>query len=155
VPSDNLQALAVTEGEAAFETIGCALCHRREIGNVAGIYSDLLLHDMGSALSDPVPANSRRRHGAMGGYSGGFIDASSVADASANTATQEWRTPPLWGIRESAPYLHDGRAATVEEAIVLHGGEALTSVENYLELSLDQRASMVAFLNCLVAPDGS
>jgi CxxC motif-containing protein (DUF1111 family) len=122
---------------------------------VAGIYSDLLLHDMGSALSDPVPANSRHGRGAMGGYSGGSIDASSVASPSAIQATREWRTPPLWGIRDSAPYLHDGRAATLEEAILLHGGEAVRSVDHYLQLSLHQRASIVAFMNCLVAPDGS
>jgi hypothetical protein len=153
VPTNDLLASAINGGEATFEAVGCAECHRRDMWSARGIYSDLLLHDMGPALADPVPANLSSARGSMGGYSGGSIEASSVANASLITATQEWRTSPLWGVRDSAPYLHDGRASTLEEAILWHEGEAMTSIQNYLALSPRQRELIVAFLNCLVAPD--
>lgn len=65
---------------------------------------------------------------------------------------REWRTAPLWGVADSAPYLHDGRAATLNEAIRLHGGEAAKSVEAYLSLSPEEREQLLAFLSSLVAP---
>jgi hypothetical protein len=65
---------------------------------------------------------------------------------------QEWRTPPLWGLKDSAPYLHDGRAATVVEAIALHGGEAEACTKRYLALPAGDRLAMLAFLECLRAP---
>src|SRR6185369_13240950 len=47
---------------------------------------------------------------------------------------QEWRTPPLWGVRDSGPYLHDGRAETLEQAIAFHGGEATNSAKKFFML---------------------
>jgi len=64
----------------------------------------------------------------------------------------EWKTPPLWGCRDSAPYLHDGRAATLEQAIAFHGGEAADSTIRYFMLSPRKRQLVVAFLKTLVAP---
>lgn len=64
----------------------------------------------------------------------------------------EWRTPPLWGVRDSGPLLHDGRAATLREAIKLHGGEGLRAAKKYAHLSEKQRGDLVAFLQTLVAP---
>jgi cytochrome c peroxidase len=64
----------------------------------------------------------------------------------------EWRTPPLWGLGDSPPYLHDGRAATVNDAIEWHGGEAEFSVKQYKELELTDRVSLVNFLHSLRAP---
>jgi hypothetical protein len=52
---------------------------------------------------------------------------------------REWRTPPLWAIRDSGPYLHDGRAETLEQAIALHGGEALKTRNRYFRLQPDER----------------
>jgi CxxC motif-containing protein (DUF1111 family) len=65
---------------------------------------------------------------------------------------REWRTPPLWGVRDSAPYLHDGRAATLEEAIRAHGGEAEAVVEKFRALTAMERDSLLAFLDTLAAP---
>ncbi|MGB7328190.1 MAG: di-heme oxidoredictase family protein [Rubripirellula sp.] len=65
---------------------------------------------------------------------------------------QEWRTPPLWGVRDSAPYMHDGRAETLLESISMHGGESAGTRDRFLELSLSDRHAIIAFLNTLVAP---
>ena len=64
----------------------------------------------------------------------------------------EWRTPPLWGLRDSAPYLHDGRAATLEQAIALHGGEADKSSQKFFGLSAKERLEVLALLKSLTAP---
>ena len=64
----------------------------------------------------------------------------------------EWRTPPLWGIRDSAPYLHDGRAATLDQAIAFHRGEADRSSDLYFELNAEEREQVRAFLHSLAAP---
>ena len=73
------------------------------------------------------------------------------APAPTNLA-QEWKTPPLWGVADSAPYLHDGRAETLLDAIVLHGGEAKECTERFLELPAGDRMAILEFLGCLRAP---
>jgi CxxC motif-containing protein (DUF1111 family) len=65
---------------------------------------------------------------------------------------QEWRTPPLWGVRDSAPYMHDGRAGTLLEAITMHEGEGAGTRDRFLNLSLADRHDMIAFLETLIAP---
>jgi CxxC motif-containing protein (DUF1111 family) len=121
------------------------------VARVNGIYSDLLLHDMGPKLSDPAPAVSPTQRFSFGsGYGGGSISIASTANVS--ELQREWRTPPLWGVRDSGPYLHDGRAATLEEAIAWHGGEAEVSAQKFSELLATDRAYLIAFLNTLVAP---
>ena len=65
---------------------------------------------------------------------------------------QEWRTPPLWGCADSAPYLHDGRAATLEESIKQHDGEAKRVRANFRRLSKDEQKDLLTFLACLRAP---
>jgi CxxC motif-containing protein (DUF1111 family) len=130
----------VAAGKKLFSTIGCADCHTPKLGSVDGIYSDLLLHRMGSDLvgggsygerPQPVPASSSPSEG---------------------PSPDEWRTPPLWGVADSAPYLHDGRAATLEEAIQMHGGQGKRAARNFERLSRDERAAMIAFLQTLRAP---
>ena len=64
----------------------------------------------------------------------------------------EWRTPPLWGLRDSAPYLHDGRAPTVAVAVALHGGEGLAAAKAYKRLSEKERKEVELFLQTLAAP---
>jgi CxxC motif-containing protein (DUF1111 family) len=141
------------------------------VGEVSGIYSDLLLHDMGEGLSDPGEP------GAYGGsedeplnvlplppLAGDFgvdavageqavrhavIDSGLVRGRNNLAGPQEWRTPPLWGVRDSAPYLHDGRAETLEQAIAWHDGEANRSARRYFQLSTEQRAQLLAFLDSL------
>jgi len=58
-------------------------------------------------------------------------------------------TRPLWGLAETAPYLHDGRAPTVHDAIVLHDGEAAAARDAYLALGERERAGIRVFLTSL------
>ncbi|HEX3656937.1 MAG TPA: di-heme oxidoredictase family protein [Pirellulales bacterium] len=133
-------------GEHLFEQTGCAVCHRPQLGTVFGIYSDLLVHDMGTSLEDPAPAASAPSTMYYGPppdlYSPKIVQ-----------QRREWKTPPLWGIRDSGPYLHDGRANTIDEAILAHGGEAKRSVAKYVRLTTSQRYRLAYFLKTLAAPD--
>jgi CxxC motif-containing protein (DUF1111 family) len=61
----------------------------------------------------------------------------------------EFRTAPLWGVVRSGPYLHDGRAATLEEAIAAHGGEASQARDAFLGLGPVERAALIAYLGLL------
>jgi CxxC motif-containing protein (DUF1111 family) len=141
--------IAPFRGRAVFGAIGCATCHAPRLGGVDGLFSDLLLHDLGDRLLD-----------VGGGYGGPvrsqIVDASDGASPSRPTSGEagptEWRTPPLWGVAHSAPYLHDGRAATLDEAIRLHGGEADATTKRYAALDIGDRQAVVAFLRSLVAP---
>jgi CxxC motif-containing protein (DUF1111 family) len=125
-------------GSVLFTDIGCALCHVPVLHTGAAIvgalsnrpvalYSDLLLHDMGDALADHRPD---------GGATG-----------------REWRTTPLWGLRLIRQFLngeaflmHDGRARTLEEAILLHGGEAQRARDLFNALNAADRAALVDFV---------
>jgi CxxC motif-containing protein (DUF1111 family) len=122
-------------GRTLFEKIGCTACHARKLGSVDGIYSDLLLHDMGSDLAD------------SGSYYGSIESPSADGVKSA-----EWKTPPLWGCRDSGPYLHDGRADTLEEAVAMHGGQGEKSATSYFQLGIRERLQVQSFLNSLAAP---
>ena len=64
----------------------------------------------------------------------------------------EWRTAPLWGFRDSGPYLHDGRAETLEQAVALHDGEAAMITQKFFGLSPRERRQVEAFLKSLTAP---
>ena len=66
---------------------------------------------------------------------------------------REWRTPPLWGVADSAPYMHDGRAKTLTEAIAFHDGEAEFSKKGFLKLSTEERKALLTFLGTLRAPE--
>ena len=163
---DSLQA-----GERLFAKVGCAACHSPQLGEVAGIYSDLLLHDMGpdsgdsgnygvfvpdsiaSDSEDPIPELTAVQ------ILGGRLPVSSsqtlqtIPDDLKGAASQEWRTPPLWGVRDSAPYLHDGRAKTLEQAIAMHGGEAHPAAIKFFRLSHGDQTRVLSFLRTLVAPE--
>ncbi len=88
------------------------------------LYSDLRRHSMGPELSE-----GRSERG---------------------VAPDEFITPPLWGVARTRPYLHDGRAPTLEDAILLHGGEALASRDAYARLDETGRAPLRVFLTSLV-----
>jgi len=114
-------------GRAVLHDLGCTACHAEQLGSVHRAYTDLLLHDLGPDLADghrayaePTPRGAAR--------------------------AAEWRTPPLWGLGDTAPYLHDGRAATVDAAIRLHGGEAEDARRAYEALSPADRRRLLAFL---------
>ena len=131
-PQMPLTVLA-SAGQSLFGQIGCAACHTPTMytgpNAIAALdrkpvrlYSDLLLHDMGS-LGDGI--------------------------AQAAASSREMRTAPLWGLRASAPYLHDGRAETVDEAIRGHDGEARAARDRYRRLSPNQKQQLMDFLNSL------
>ncbi len=160
-PTDAENDLRIKHGEALFGKIGCAVCHRATLASVSGIYSDLLLHDMGRSLADPLPSPQPDPPTIVepvrtGNYYGPVIPAiRQPSPGEMQVFRQEWKTPPLWGVRDSGPYLHDGRAATVEEAVGWHGGEALRSARKFANLSKADRADVVTFLMTLAAPHPS
>jgi CxxC motif-containing protein (DUF1111 family) len=120
-------------GAALFARIGCGGCHRSgyPVGDELAVdpYSDFLLHDMGEALAD-----GSRVYGA---------------------GPREWRTAPLWGIglarrlNPQAGFLHDGRAATPELAILWHAGEARAARVKFASLDAAERAAILQFLESL------
>ncbi|TWD55683.1 CxxC motif-containing protein (DUF1111 family) [Agrobacterium vitis] len=137
----NVSAADVLQGKALFYASGCAICHRpkyvtrRDVSNPALAfqliwpYSDFLLHDMGEGLAD--------------GQQVGLADG------------RQWRTPPLWGlgltkaVNGSQAYLHDGRAATLPEAILWHGGEAKAARDRFASMVPDDRKALIKFLESL------
>jgi CxxC motif-containing protein (DUF1111 family) len=260
LPTDLDERTAVHRGEKIFASIGCALCHVPDVGPAKGLYSDILLHDMGAESYDPnmapsVVGSSARVVGSAARVVGSAtrpmetstasgrrmdrdefkqIAAKAKASTAANElvksaknrlptsrlgasqgsprypqepglaparrsnypnrtkkkresaiplrpstyyggssrlrvmdmirtdsgeyvqprleAHREWRTPPLWGVRDSAPYMHDGRAETLLEAIVIHEGEAQRTRDRFLNLPLADRHAVIVFLETLVAP---
>lgn len=160
-PEDPYMLTLWAQGRQDFETLGCADCHTPSLvledpayilphryGGSAlrvdlstegveprvrpdaqtgvysiRLYSDLKRHDMGEALTE--------RTSEAGVAPGTFI------------------TPPLWGLARSRPYLHDGRASTIEEAILLHGGEAKRSRDRFAALDETDRAPLRIFLTSL------
>lgn len=120
-------------GESLFLQVGCAACHTPTLRTgpnpiaaldrkAVNLYSDLLLHDMGS-LNDGI--------------------------GQAAATPREMKTPPLWGLRASGAYLHDGRATTVDAAIRAHDGEGWPSRDRYIRLTPALRASVLEFLGTL------
>jgi CxxC motif-containing protein (DUF1111 family) len=116
-----------TEGERLFGQVGCDSCHVPELPTGSGkpvrLFSDLLLHDV-------APEEYRGVEGVVAG-------------------TREFRTPPLWGISQTGPYMHDGLAGTLDEAIRRHAGEAAGVVERYELISDEERAALVEYLEAL------
>ncbi|HZW33866.1 MAG TPA: di-heme oxidoredictase family protein [Isosphaeraceae bacterium] len=143
-PADPHLAAEVKTGKALFRSIGCADCHSESLGSVGGLYSDMLLHDMGPELESTT------------GYYGSIIPAPATPNekfaASEQPTPGEWRTAPLWGVADSGPYLHDGRAGTLEEAIAAHGGEAAGVTAKFQKLEPSQQQVLVRFLKTLRAP---
>ncbi len=272
IPSDSELRLEAERGEQVFAAVGCAVCHVPNMGPAVGVYSDLLLHDMGYESFDlnpaepyrvgatPVrfvesqtinsltttdtnttgyyggsnsmtvpssrttgspgsslrgnsqssggrrtpsgfefvaptlPAKSKvidmgaitksippkesvkveevsttffnRRTGAIRGRRSGTQTTTKRTSGEQTIRTvievhyeptkinQEWRTPPLWGVRDSAPYMHDGRAETLLEAISMHEGEGAGTRDRFLQLPLADRHAVLTFLDTMVAPPG-
>lgn len=125
-------------GKKIFNQIGCADCHTPKLGTVDGLYSDLLLHNMGAEL--------------VGGGSYGDPPVTLPDAPDDGPSPSEWRTPPLWGVADSAPYLHDGRAATLTDAIQMHGGQGKRAVLNFQKLPPREQLQLLGFLRTLQAP---
>ena len=142
----------VLNGQKIFNEIGCQQCHTASYTTGASDefpelsnqkiypYTDMLLHDMGEDLTD-FDKNSQTVNG--------DIPVEFLALA------KEWRTPPLWGIGlaqtvdPKATFLHDGRARTLMEAVLWHGGEAENSKQKVLKLTKEQRMQLLLFLQDL------
>jgi CxxC motif-containing protein (DUF1111 family) len=137
----DLTSSLTATGQALFGSASCWKCHTptlqtspyhpfAELRNqTIHPYTDLLLHDMGAGLADNL--------------------------GEGNAAGSEWRTSPLWNIgftpdvSHGEAYLHDGRARTLEEAILWHGGEAEAAKEAFRNMDAAQRAALIAFLKSL------
>ena len=161
-PSSPEESKHIEAGRSTFASIGCAGCHAQKVGDVVGIFSDLLLHDMGPELGDEGSYDGSSSEGeddepltpritvAQGGGRPGTSSNGSRMNRGATR--REWRTPPLWGFRDSGPYLHDGRAQTLEQAVALHGGQGQSSAMKFFQLSPRERLQVESFLKSLVAP---
>lgn len=133
---------SVKQGEKLFHQSGCASCHKpswttAESPNDPQLsnqtiwpYTDMLLHDMGPDLADGI--------------------------AESNASGRHWRTAPLWASGHARPvggqhagYLHDGRAKTIGQAILWHGGEASQSRDKWMDLSGSERRKLVQFVGSL------
>jgi CxxC motif-containing protein (DUF1111 family) len=125
---------AVRDGERVFAAVGCAACHVPALTTGASanplfdrrtvpLYSDLLLHNIGTG--------------------------DGIKQSDSTASPDEMRTPALWGVRMRRPLLHDGSAATVEDAIKRHAGEAQTAREGFIRLDERARASLLAFMQSL------
>lgn len=178
VPQPDLSELnpeAVERGEKLFTTLACAVCHvpalplkdsvyrvedpfhpgqgfgrdltehqgspaptvpqlrRKKNGELfVPLYSDLKRHDLGPALAEEV---------AMKSTSGELIPPA------------QFRTPALWGVGDTGPWLHDGRATTLGDAIAAHGGEATLSRKRYASLPEADRQAVVEFLKSRRIPE--
>lgn len=130
----------VKRGREVFMQINCSGCHTPELRTgkhpIAELsyqtiypYTDLLLHEMGEGIADSRPDHE--------------------------ASTNEWRTPPLWGIgltkivNPHARFMHDGRAATLEEAILWHEGEGYWTTVAYKNLPKSDREALIKFLESL------
>jgi CxxC motif-containing protein (DUF1111 family) len=154
-PANPREASAMRTGEEAFQSVGCAACHAPKLGDARNLYSDLLLHDMGESLSDSGSYGVFVNDGPLAeAKKGTEEDAKGHADSKKPEGAErrEWRTPPLWGFRDSGPYLHDGRAENLEQAVAFHEGQAARSAQQFFLLSPKQRQKIEAFLKSLTAP---
>lgn len=207
-------------GKQLFAAVGCAVCHVENMDSARGIYSDVLLHDIGGEMYDydtaepyvkkkypetkeyvtevvktyygrptavvdieqtMVPSTRFYEYRTPKKNSSGidFIALSGrknkrfVQEVRGNSAvetilqrgigrtieatnvSQEWRTAPLWGVADSAPYMHDGRAGTLLESIAMHGGEAVGTRARFMQLTHAQQQLVVDFLETLVAPSSN
>lgn len=141
IKARNQDSPNVIRGRRMFEQVGCAKCHTMTLRTGASAvpevanqtfhpFTDLLLHDMGPELADRRPEFS--------------------------ASGREWRTTPLWGLGildqlndEKVRYLHDGRARTLQEAILWHGGEGRRSRDAFKKLSKRDRQALIQFLKSL------
>lgn len=135
LPEDPDKRAAAMRGKTAFAEAGCADCHTPNLGGVEGVYSDFRLYDLEDRKNTSytivkLPAEPPSDHPKAG----------------------EWKTPPLWGVADSAPYFHDGASTTLTDAIRRHKGSAKISRAKYMKLPAADQQAILAFLGTLRAP---
>jgi len=148
----NAYASNVLAGKKVFNEIGCNQCHTESYTTMSSTefpelseqkiypYTDMLLHDMGLELTD------------FDKYSQ-FVEGDTQVEFLAQA--NEWRTSPLWGIGlaqtvdPQATFLHDGRARSILEAVLWHGGEAEKHKQTVLTLNKSDRDNLISFLKDL------
>jgi len=116
----------VGSGARLFNAVGCAKCHVPALPGVHGevsVYSDLLLHDMGPSLDDKI--------------------------VQGNATGADWRTTPLIGLRLRDRFLHDGRAATLRDAVLEHGGEGERVRQRFFDLDEVEQNDIYRFISSL------
>jgi CxxC motif-containing protein (DUF1111 family) len=137
-PSNPAELTQATEGKKLFQSTGCAVCHVPELGGVKGVYSDFLLYKLEDENGN-----------GDGGYGG---PSKQFPLPPEHPSPNEWKTPPLWGVADSAPYFHDGGSPTLQAAILRHQGQAKPVTERYSKMSEAEQQALVAFLRTLKAP---
>jgi CxxC motif-containing protein (DUF1111 family) len=134
---DHVSSTSIQNGHNLFVQVGCALCHTEsmttDLSRIAALsqkpanmFSDLLVHNMGSSLADGV--------------------------SQGNAGPDEFRSAPLWGLGKRIFFLHDGRTSDLLQAILMHdnpGSEAITATENFEALSPSSRQDVLNFLRSL------
>jgi CxxC motif-containing protein (DUF1111 family) len=134
VPPSGMSTEEYTSGLRLFTDLGCAACHRPELPvdstqHVITPYTDLRVHDLGIELADHTVSGAR--------------------------VLSKWRTAPLWGLgyrtrsQGHSTFLHDGRARTLEEAIVWHSGEAAGARNKFFGLFARRREALFRWLESL------
>jgi hypothetical protein len=142
LPSDDKKRTLAQKGHELFSSVGCANCHVETVAMAQNVFSDFRLHNVASSdiKSDKYYAPN---------VTPVYQPPPYVPQLT------EWKTPPLWGLADTAPFWHDGSAPTFHDAILKHDQEAREVRTAYERLSLDQQDQLLSFLNTLKAPDVS
>ena len=128
LPDDPDERARVMHGKSVFAAVGCADCHTPDLGG--------RLYEI-----EPDPTTAA--------YTSVKLPVELPGD---HPKATEWKTPPLWGVADTAPYFHDGRSPTLMDAILRHKGAAKKSRHEFKKLPPNDRLALVAFLETLKAP---
>jgi len=167
-PQQERRSPEAERGFEKFESLGCTSCHVPELETQtrylplrfpeietdasANVYRQIDLHsappqferNLTGGIRVPLFADLKRHD--MG------EELAETAEFASDAANREFTTARLWGVADTAPYLHDGRATTLTDAILAHGGEAQAARDAFAELGVDGRSEVLAFLRTLRTP---
>ncbi|UQA57990.1 di-heme oxidoredictase family protein [Polyangium aurulentum] len=160
-PTEQDHMVLFGEGAARFESLGCASCHTPSLPLADSRYAlasrrggpavsvDLATDAAAPRITPPAEGGPLRLYlySDLKRHDMGEVLAEGMADR--GVRPEHFVTPPLWGLARSRPYMHDGRAPTIEDAILLHGGEAQPARDAYAALTDPERAPLRIFLMSL------
>ena len=141
MPKETVGKFRAERGHVIFGQIGCIDCHIENLGGIEQIFSDFHLYNL-----EPI-----RPGGSNNGYNDGEAEKQFESDRS-QPHPDQWQTPPLWGVADSAPYFHDGESPTLRAAILRHRGQARSSSRQFSKISAYDQACLLAFLKTLRGP---